>query len=274
MGAETCNIRTRTRPPTGVRIHPLARPPHPVPDAALRVNRAGRFRAYLARSEAARRIHFRLRYEVYCRETGFEPAEQHPEGIERDAYDEHAEHFLISHEGRPPDARWVGAMRLILPGNQPLPTTANCRLFPEVAAQSWEPALEVSRLIVRGASPEVLYHLCQASQEYARRHGYRRMFFLVRPALVRLLRRHGLPIEVCGAPHRHRGTRIPCLAHTETAGTALRAWRERLQLPAAAEIPHYTAWEEPATGGAPHPTEVPAAWGPPPDVAGLAAGGN
>lgn len=113
----------------------------------------GRIRTYLARSEAARRIHYRLRYEVYCRETGFEPAEQHPEGIERDAYDEHAEHFLISHEGRPPETRWVGAMRLILPGKRPLPTTTNCRLFPEVEADADVPAVEVSRLIVRGLRP-------------------------------------------------------------------------------------------------------------------------
>ena len=212
------------------------------------MNSAGRLRAYLARSEAARRIHFRLRYEVYCRETGFEPAEQHPEGIERDAFDEHAEHFLVGHEGRPPETRWVGTMRLILPGKRPLPTTANCRLFPEVVPDPDRPAVEVSRLIVRGASPEVLYHLCQASQEYAQRHGYSRMFFLVRPALARLLRVHGLPVDVCGAPHRHRGTRIPCLTHTDEAGAALQAWRRRLRLPAPSEVPHYTAWEDPGLG--------------------------
>ncbi|WP_018144838.1 MULTISPECIES: acyl-homoserine-lactone synthase [unclassified Thioalkalivibrio] len=234
----------------------------------------GRIRTYLARSEAARRIHYRLRYEVYCRETGFEPAEQHPEGIERDAYDEHAEHFLISHEGRPPETRWVGAMRLILPGKRPLPTTTNCRLFPEVEADADVPAVEVSRLIVRGASPEVLYHLCQASQEYARRHGYLRMFFLVRPALARLLRCHGLPVEVCGSPHRHRGTRIPCLTHTDEAGEALKAWRQRLQLPALSEVPHYTAWESPGPECTPRHAEAPEPWGPPSDTAGLVAGGN
>lgn len=230
-----------------------------------------RLHAYLARSEDARRIHFRLRYEVYCRETGFEPAEKHPEGIERDVYDDHAEHFLIGHEGHPPEARWVGTMRLILPGKRPLPTTSNCRLFPEVLADAEVPALEVSRLIVRGASPEVLYHLCQAAQAYAQRHGYHRMFFLVRPALARLLRRHGLPIEVCGAPHRHRGTRMPCLAHTDAAGSALRAWRQRLQLPAASGVPHYTAWE--GTDAVPPHADAPEPWGPLPDAAELAAGG-
>ncbi|WP_018873787.1 GNAT family N-acyltransferase [Thioalkalivibrio sp. ALJ16] len=238
------------------------------------MSRPSRFRTYLARSEAARHIHFRLRYEVYCRETGFEPASQHPEGIESDAYDDHAEHFLIHREGHPSEACWVGTMRLILPGKRPLPTTAHCRLFPDVAAATHVPALEVSRLIVREASPEVLYHLCQAAQDYARRHGYARIFFLVRPALTRLLQRHGLPIEVCGAPHRHRGTRIPCLAHTRAAGEALRAWRQRLQLPTHPDIPHYTAWEGPAPGHAPHPRQPARPEDAPLDMAALAAGGH
>lgn len=234
----------------------------------------GRLRTYLARSEAARRIHFRLRYEVYCRETGFEPPEQHPDGVERDVFDEHAEHFLVGHEGRPPETRWVGTMRLILPGKRPLPTAANCRLFPEVADEADAAALEVSRLIVRGASSEILYYLCQAAQEYAQRHAYPRMFFLVRPALARLLRRHGLPVEVCGSPHRHRGTRIPCVAYTDAAGTALQAWRQRLQLPAPPDVPHYTAWEDPGSELPPHQADLPDRGDPPSGVPGLAAGGN
>ena len=38
---------------------------------------------------------YRLRYQVYVEEFGFEPAENFPDGLERDRYDEHAIHSLL-----------------------------------------------------------------------------------------------------------------------------------------------------------------------------------
>ena len=52
----------------------------------------------------------RIRYRVYCREFGYEPADAFPNLREKDEYDDHSLHCLISHRrsGRP-----AGCVRLI-----------------------------------------------------------------------------------------------------------------------------------------------------------------
>lgn len=40
---------------------------------------------------------YKLRYQVYCLETGFEDPEQYPLGLEFDEYDPYAKHYLIRH---------------------------------------------------------------------------------------------------------------------------------------------------------------------------------
>jgi len=40
---------------------------------------------------------FKLRYQVYCHETGFEEPEDFPDGVEVDEYDRHSVHYLIQH---------------------------------------------------------------------------------------------------------------------------------------------------------------------------------
>jgi len=54
----------------------------------------------------------RLRYRVYCEETGFEDPEQFPDGLERDHYDAHSLQMLVRHR---PTGSVVGAVRLIMP---------------------------------------------------------------------------------------------------------------------------------------------------------------
>ncbi|WP_026340349.1 acyl-homoserine-lactone synthase [Thioalkalivibrio thiocyanoxidans] len=207
-------------------------PDHCAPGAAL-----PSYQVYLATGARARHIHYRMRYAVYCLETGFEAAEHYPEGFERDLYDEHAAHFLVRLGGLYAGGRWVGAMRLIRPDQTPLPTIATGQLFPGAFARARdEPprVLEVSRLIARGApergSPRLLYHLCQAAQAYAQNHGYEFLLFMIRPALARLLQRHHIPIELCGEACEHRGLRLPFRAPTAESGAALSAWRRRLGL--------------------------------------------
>ena len=55
---------------------------------------------------------YKLRYQVYCVETGFEKAEDHPGEIETDDFDEHSVHYLIRHRK---SGIYAGTTRLILP---------------------------------------------------------------------------------------------------------------------------------------------------------------
>lgn len=226
--------------------HAGVEPARPISDSGQSDASLPSYQVYLATGPRARRIHYRMRYAVYCVETGFEAAERYPEGFERDLHDEHAAHFLVRLGGLYDGGRWVGAMRLIRPEADPLPTIATGHLFPDAfSARKTEPprVLEVSRLIARGApergSPQLLYHLCQAAQAYAEDHGYDYLLFMIRPALARLLQRHQIPIELCGEACEHRGLRLPFRALTTEAGLALSDWRRRLGLGDPPARPHY-----------------------------------
>ena len=52
-----------------------------------------------------------LRYQIYCEQRGFEKPEDHPEGLERDAADDHAVHFAAIHDET---KEVLGTIRLIL----------------------------------------------------------------------------------------------------------------------------------------------------------------
>lgn len=55
---------------------------------------------------------FKLRYQVYCLETGFEKIEDHPEETEIDEYDDDSVHYLIRHRE---SNLYAATTRLILP---------------------------------------------------------------------------------------------------------------------------------------------------------------
>jgi len=55
---------------------------------------------------------FRIRFEVYCREFGFERVEDHPDRMERDPYDDAATHCLLRHRATRVPA---GCVRVIFP---------------------------------------------------------------------------------------------------------------------------------------------------------------
>jgi N-acyl amino acid synthase of PEP-CTERM/exosortase system len=59
---------------------------------------------------------FRLRFQVYCQERGFENADAFPDGRERDRDDSRSTHFLVLYrKAKAVEAIPVGTVRLILP---------------------------------------------------------------------------------------------------------------------------------------------------------------
>jgi N-acyl amino acid synthase of PEP-CTERM/exosortase system len=54
---------------------------------------------------------YRMRYEVYCQEMGFEQPELFPEGLEHDSYDRRSRHCLLLHRA---SSTYAGCVRLIL----------------------------------------------------------------------------------------------------------------------------------------------------------------
>lgn len=68
----------------------------------------GEFDVVVADTPALREATFALRHEVYSREFGFEPVRA--DGLERDAYDDRAQHYLLAHV---PTGAWAGCVRVV-----------------------------------------------------------------------------------------------------------------------------------------------------------------
>lgn len=121
------------------------------------------FLPMLANTPEQRAQAFRIRYDVYCREFGFESPEEHPDGMETDAYDAQSIHCLLIHQ---PSSRAAGCVRLVLADpndpNAPLPFEKHC-------AQSLDRGLSDGLLANRTAIGEIS-RLAVISQFRRRRH--------------------------------------------------------------------------------------------------------
>lgn len=93
------------------------------------------FSAEVANSDELRREVYRLRYQVYCAERGFENPDQFAAGLEADRYDEHASHALVRHRQ---SGLVVGVVRLVSRGG-----VGESSFLPieEASAHVFDPAL-------------------------------------------------------------------------------------------------------------------------------------
>jgi N-acyl amino acid synthase of PEP-CTERM/exosortase system len=175
---------------------------------------------------------FRLRFQVYCLERGFEDANEHPDGREEDAYDARSLHSLLL--DRTTGAA-VGTVRLILPqagddlpvfrqleaGERrqlelPLATTAEVSRFAVAKAyrrqveKGWRPPPEHMANSGRGCPLQLLtFGLIQAIAMMGARGGITHIVAMMEPALLRLIRRLGIEFHPIGALVDHHGLRQP-----------------------------------------------------------------
>ena len=210
--------------------------------------------AIVADTEAARRLHYHLRYQVFCLETGFEDAAVYPEEEEKDEFDDRAVHFLVRDKD---SGTWLAAARLVLPGKRTLPVEHHCELFRDELSKTQpfplERTGEVSRLLLtkgirrrredtgllrrdppgaetrsrppaqeRRSSHAVLKELLLGIAAYCRSHDIPQTAFFVTPGLARILGRLGIKLSAIGDPCQHRGHRFPYVADVEQVYQALK----------------------------------------------------
>ncbi len=202
------------------------------------------FEVFLADQEQARRIHFKLRYQVFCTETGYENPEDYPDGEEKDEWDANAAHFLVRARD---SGRWVATMRIVLPRSGRLPIENRTTLDDAGRALSGSSA-EISRLCMVGhyrrrlqgrmvpcynekcsdpranlawaevelekrrRTTEILRVLMDAAIAYSREQGIRHWYMLTTRALAKIAG-HVLPMDLqqVGPACSHRGERYPFL---------------------------------------------------------------
>lgn len=177
----------------------------------------------VADTQASKKLHYRLRYQVYCQKLAYEDPARFPDGEERDHYDEHAVHFL-AYDSRRED--WIGTLRLVPPGPAGLPLTSLTGLAANVIhLVKQRRVAEISRMCVvppapgagqgpasRDCSAMVFFALVRASVAYAFRQGFDHLAFLTTVSLSRLLGRVGIADHPAGDGCDHRGQRFPRIA--------------------------------------------------------------
>jgi N-acyl amino acid synthase of PEP-CTERM/exosortase system len=176
---------------------------------------------------------FRLRYQVYCLERGFENAGEHPDGREQDGDDARSLHFLVFDRAT---GCAMGTVRLILPraGDElpvlgliganerrrldlPLAATAEISRFAIAKAfrrpleAGWRHAGPAVRAggSAEPASPLVTFGLIQAVLMMTLAGDITHIVAMMEPALLRLLRRLGIEFHPIGGLVRHHGLRQP-----------------------------------------------------------------
>ncbi|MGH7714816.1 MAG: PEP-CTERM/exosortase system-associated acyltransferase [Vulcanimicrobiaceae bacterium] len=197
---------------------------------------------------------YRLRYQVYCVEREFEDPTQYPDGLERDAYDDHAVQALLLHRA---SRETVGTVRLVLHRRDvpthALPFFAVCgdRLPPWVRLLPRETTAELSRFAIskafrqraedgaygkshgigeldfdpRRVIPSLTLGLMTEALRLGTRHGVEHVCAIMEPSLLRLVARFGFHFEPVGRPVEYHGLRQPCYANVDALIAGVEAER-------------------------------------------------
>lgn len=191
---------------------------------------------------------YRLRYQVYCEEKGYEDACCYPSGREVDEYDKRSVHSLIMHRA---SGIYVGVVRLILPklsnSSLPLPIEKHCQLnlaksHPYLARLPRQAIGEISRFSVskvfrrRIAEHGLIWGVCREGESYnqgffpsverrhmpmitlgliaavirmSAEHNIQYAYAAMEPTLLRLLKRFGISFQTLSIPVDYHGLRVP-----------------------------------------------------------------
>ena len=207
-----------------------------------------------AASEALRREVYKLRYQVYCLETGFEHQEDCESVIEdgqkvyleRDVFDSRSEHYLVRHHRT---GLYAATVRLVLPDPKDpgasYPIEGHCQLEDPVTDPNIRRHLaEISRFAVskefkkrrgergtlagigeqthiyfgedeRRILPHMTVGLFAAIVRMTRANDITHWYAVMEPALLRLLRLFGVRFVPIGPDVDYHGLRRPCLAEVD-----------------------------------------------------------
>jgi len=201
------------------------------------------FQLIPADTEELRNEVYRIRYEVYCAELGWEPPEENPGGLEKDAYDEQSRHCLLLHK---PSGSYAGCVRLVLPhpdrSRPGIPLQHHCReaLDPRILDIDALPRHtygEISRLAIlpqfrrrageenapnglgkaalrlapsqRRRFPHVALGLYLGAASIGIGEGLEGVFAMMEPRLARHLRITGIHFQQVGKVMEYHGPRAP-----------------------------------------------------------------
>lgn len=212
-----------------------------------------RYEVILADTAEARKIHYQLRYQVYCLEEGFEAQENFPDRMESDKWDGNSVHFIVRSKQ---SMEWVAAARLVLPRQGSLPVEGLCSIDSRVRPSNYdENVAEISRICIKNtfrrkrqpvvaghdggitgsdvdenvaagrqrySKSEIMLGLFRAATVYSHEHNISNWYFLTTPALARLLNHMNIQLVKIGSACLHRGKRFPYITNLKESEKYLR----------------------------------------------------
>ncbi len=172
----------------------------------------------LADTPALKSESYRLRYQVYCVERGFEEGGN---GIEKDAADDRSRHALVIHSAT---QTAVGSVRVVAPGEGPsaYPMADACQsdLLRQLPLRTTG---EVSRFAISKArrmdcsdTAMVRLGLIQGIVRLSHEMGLTHWCAIMEPALLRLLRMNAIHFAPLGPTVEYHGIRQPAYGHIRT----------------------------------------------------------
>jgi len=207
----------------------------------------GNFKFCQAESEKLLNAIYRLRYEVYVKEFGFEKAEDHPNGYETDEYEPMSIHFAACNG----NGGVIGTLRMVLQSERGFPIEHATKLSLPNGKPSPDRTAEISRLAVsrlyrrrledgrfgvesylkkseggilpesgapppdmrRRKRPIIVLGLYQAMYHEAKRRGITHLYMITEEKLYHALKRCGIYFKKIGDPVEYHGVRIPYLGN-------------------------------------------------------------
>lgn len=176
-----------------------------------------------ADSENLKNNIYKLRYKIYVEEFGFEKSEDHPDGYEKDEYDENSIHFAALDE----NGKVIGTIRLILNSEKGFPIEHAAEITFIGEKPSPDKIAEISRLAVSKnfqrynsncsiknkllTKNTVIFGLYKLMYHESKRRGITHWYIIIEKKLFRQLKRYGFIFHQIGKPVQYHGTRIPYL---------------------------------------------------------------
>jgi ubiquinone/menaquinone biosynthesis C-methylase UbiE/N-acyl-L-homoserine lactone synthetase len=159
-----------------------------------------RFRFLSAQTQEDLEKTWRLRYQVYCLEIGFEPKNQSE--LERDVYDQYAMHFLAVDDNN----RAVGTMRLVRENPKGYPLDPHFPLTEYVRAHNIPKAVEGSRFVIHKDVPRedrgiISFGLFKCAYDWCSETGVTDVFTITQSKIAQKYSMTGL--EQIGEPFEY-----------------------------------------------------------------------
>jgi N-acyl amino acid synthase of PEP-CTERM/exosortase system len=194
-----------------------------------------------ANTPALREKAYRLRYQVYCCENQYENPEEHPQRMERDAFDPRSIHSLLIHRAT---GIAIGTVRLILPDPESrkvsLPIQQVCH-HPLLKTLPMSSVAEISRFAIsketrkiadedlpKDVKCPIVIGLMKAVVQMSLGCGITNCLAVMEPSLLKLLSRFDIFFAPVGPLVEYHGLRQPCHARVDSFLEGLRRQNSEL----------------------------------------------